>query len=95
MNTMNLRKKRRSWNKMFSSADRKRRIERLEKLYSDLDNEETDIICEYEEEYGQPDNWDEDITQEFYNLTTPIQQAMDTIYNLKAALKNGFMYRSE
>lgn len=80
---------------MFSSADRKRRIDRLETLCRALNNEETDIISEYEQEYGQSDNWDEDITQEFDNLTTPIQHARDTVYNLKEALRRGFMMRSE
>lgn len=80
---------------MFSSADRKRRIDRLEILCRALNNEETDIISEYEQEYGQPDNWDEDVSKEFDNLTTPIQHARDTVYNLKEVLRRGFMMRSE
>ena len=67
-----------------------RRIERLEILYSALDNEETDIIAEYEMEYGQPDNLNEDIEREFDNLTTPVQQAKNIIWNLKEAIRRGY-----
>lgn len=71
--------------------DRKRRIDHLESLYKALENEETDLISEFEEEYGQPDNWDEDITLGFNNLHDPLRRAMDNIWTMKEGIRQGFL----
>ena len=71
--------------------DRKRRIERLESIYKTLNEEETDIIAEFGEEYGQSDNWDSDTTSGFNNLHDPLKRAMDNIWNMKEAIRQGLL----
>jgi len=71
--------------------DRKRRIERLDTLYKALVNEETDIIAEFEQGYGQPDNWDENTTLGFNNLHTQLERVMNELWNLKEGVRQGFL----
>jgi hypothetical protein len=40
---------------------------------NDKDREEVDLIAEYEVEYGQPDNWSDDIEEEFNRKWDEIQ----------------------
>jgi len=72
---------------MFQTVDPERRIARLENLVKIIDREETDVIGDYEREYGSSENWAAEIQNECDLLLCGIQQArmeiQDTINNIK------------
>lgn len=66
-----------------------RRVKRIEKIYNLLNSEETDIISDYETEYGQPDHWDKKTEESFNGLIDPVQKAKNQMYTLLSKLKKG------
>lgn len=67
--------------------DKERRSTRLNKLFRALNNEETDIISDYETEYGQPDHWNKEVQAGFDLLIEPVQTAKNQIYTLLKSLE--------
>ena len=74
-------------NDMFQTVNPERRISRLENLVKIIDREETDVLRDYEREYGSSENWSARIQNECDLLLCGIQQAreeiQDTIHNIK------------
>lgn len=71
-------------------GDKSRRIDRFNSLFKALNNEETDIIAEYEEEFGQPDYWEPEVLDEFNSIIGPVQNAKNEIYRISKSLEGGW-----